>query len=70
MQIQNAVSVTRQLAKQLELNEKDFFIVTAAAWFVYTGWYKDVSHPEEASTKIAAKFFIKSAVERGCNTFC
>ncbi len=63
VQIQNAVSVTRQLAKHLELNEKDFFIVTAAAWFVYTGWYKNVLHPEEASAKIAAKFFLKSAVE-------
>ncbi len=34
---QNIVSVAGQIAKQSSLNDKEFFIVVAAAWFLYVG---------------------------------
>ena len=60
---QNIVSVTGHIAKHYSLKEKELFIVTAAAWFLYVGYYKDVLHPGEASTKLAEEFLKTSGVE-------
>lgn len=59
---QNIVSVTSQIAKQYSLDETEFFIVTAASWFLFIGYYKDLLHPNDASTKLAEEFFKDSGV--------
>lgn len=60
---QNIVSVTGHIAKHYSLEEKELFIVLTAAWFLYVGYYKDVLHPGEASTKMAEEFLKTSGVE-------
>lgn len=60
---QNAVVVARQIAKHSSLKEEELFIIDAAAWFLYVGWYKDVLHPQEASAEMAGGFFKNSGVE-------
>ena len=59
----NVVAVARQIAKHSSLKEEELFIVEAAAWFLYVGWYKDESHPEEASAEMAGEFFKNSGIE-------
>jgi hypothetical protein len=54
---QNVVFVTSQIAKNYSLEEKDFFIVMAAAWFLDVGYFKDISQPEETSIKMAEEYF-------------
>ncbi len=54
---QGIVLVAGQLAEHHSLNEKELFIVKAAAWFLCAGYYKDLLHPEEASVKMAEEFF-------------
>ena len=61
--VRNIVSVTNKIAKHYALTDKEFFIVTSAAWFLHSGYYKDILHPEEASTKMAEQFFKNSGVE-------
>ena len=60
---QNTVSVATKIVNQYTLEEKDSFIVMAAAWFLNAGYYKDIFHSEEASLKIAEEFFSKSGVD-------
>ncbi len=60
---QNIVSVTEQIAKQHSLSDKEFFIVIAAAWFLYIGYYKDILHPLQESTKLAEEFFKNSGLQ-------
>ncbi len=60
---QNVVSVADQIAQHYSLNERELFIVRAAAWFLYVGYYKIPATPEESSAEIAAEFFTNSGVE-------
>jgi predicted metal-dependent HD superfamily phosphohydrolase len=60
---ENVVSVTNQIAKQHQLSDKELFIVTAAAWFLHIGYYKDLSDPEQASIKITGEFFQNSQID-------
>lgn len=60
---QNVLAVANQIAKHSSLKEEELFIVTAAAWFLYVGWYKDALHPEEASAEMADGFFKNAGVE-------
>ena len=60
---QNTVAVASKIIKQYPLEEKQSFIVMAATWFLNAGYYKDISHPEEAGLKIAEEFFSKSGVD-------
>jgi predicted metal-dependent HD superfamily phosphohydrolase len=60
---QHIVSVTNKIAKHYALTDKEFFIVISAAWFLHSGHYKDILHPEEASTKMAEEFLKNSGVE-------
>ena len=61
--IQNIVLVSGQIAEYYSLNEKELFIVKAAAWFVYTGYYKDYLNPAETSANIAEDFFTGSGLD-------
>lgn len=60
---QHIVSVTNKIAKHCALKDKEFFIVITAAWFLHSGYYKDILHPEEASAKMAEEFLKNSGVE-------
>lgn len=60
---QHIVSVTNKIAKHCALKDKEFFIVITAAWFLHSGYYKDILHPEEASAKMAEDFLKNSGVE-------
>lgn len=60
---QNIVSVTIKIAKHYALKDKEFFIVITAAWFLHSGHYKDILHPEDASAKMTEEFLKNSGVE-------
>jgi predicted metal-dependent HD superfamily phosphohydrolase len=60
---QNIVSVANKIAAHYSLDEKDTFIVNAAAWFLFVGYYKDALHPEETSVKMMEDFFTKVGLE-------
>ncbi|MEJ7741759.1 MAG: hypothetical protein WKF73_03920 [Nocardioidaceae bacterium] len=62
-QTQNIVSVANQLAQHYALKDQDLFIVRAAAWFLYVGYYKNTQQPEEAAIKMAEEFFRNAGVE-------
>lgn len=56
---QDVVNATMQIANHYQLNEKDFFIVTSAAWFHDTGYFEDANNHEEKSADLAAAFLKK-----------
>lgn len=60
---ESVVSITRQLAKHYEVNDKDFFIVISAARFLNSGYYVDVQNPEQAATEILETCFRNSGVD-------
>ena len=60
---QNIVSVANEIAKNFSLKEEELFIVSAAAWFLYVGYYKDILHPEVSSAGIAEEFLKNPGVE-------
>lgn len=62
-QTQNIVSVVNELAKHYALNEQDLFVVRAAAWFIYAGYYKNTAHPDEAGIKMLDEFYKSVGVE-------
>ncbi|MEJ7830396.1 MAG: Pycsar system effector family protein [Segetibacter sp.] len=62
-QTEHVLTVINQLAKNYALKEEDVFIVEAAGWFLYVGYYKEVRHPDEASAKLAEEFFKDAGVE-------
>jgi predicted metal-dependent HD superfamily phosphohydrolase len=57
------VAVADQIARHYKLNEKEFFIVTIAAWFLNLGYYKNVSQPQLASAELAEEFLKNSGIE-------
>ncbi len=60
---QNIVFIANEIAKNSSLKEEELFIVSAAAWFLYVGYYKDILHPEVSSAGIAEEFLKNSGVE-------
>ncbi len=60
---QNIVFVANEIAKNSALKEEELFIVSAAAWFLNGGYYKDILHPEESSARMAEEFLKNSGVE-------
>jgi predicted metal-dependent HD superfamily phosphohydrolase len=62
-QTEYVLSVINQLAKDCALKEEDVFIVKAAGWFLYVGYYKDARHPDVGSAKLAEEFFRDAGVE-------
>src|SRR6186997_1531939 len=60
---ESVVAITRQLAKHYELNDKEFFIVVTAGWFLNSGYYVDVLNPEQAATELLETCFSNSGVD-------
>ena len=52
----NVVRAASQIANHYQLNEKDFFIVTTAAWFHDTGYFTDYKNHEPKGGELAAAF--------------
>ena len=53
---QSVVKAASQIANHYQLNEKDFFIVTSAAWFHDAGYFADPSNHETKSAEMASAF--------------
>jgi predicted metal-dependent HD superfamily phosphohydrolase len=60
---QGVVKAVSQIANHYQLNEKDFFIVTAAAWFHDAGYFEDSKHHEAKGAEIANVFLRKYMVD-------
>ena len=53
---ESVVKATSEIANHYQLNEKDFFIVTTAAWFHDTGYFTDYKSHEATGGEMAATF--------------
>ncbi|RZL29323.1 MAG: phosphohydrolase [Pedobacter sp.] len=53
---QDVVNATMQIANHYQLNDKDFFIVVAGAWFHDTGYFEDPNNHEQKSADLAIDF--------------
>jgi len=53
---QSVVDATVQIANHYQLNDKDFFIVCAGAWFHDTGYFEDIQNHEQKGADIAVAF--------------
>ncbi|WP_421943357.1 Pycsar system effector family protein [Pedobacter sp.] len=52
----SVVKAAQQIANHYQLNDEDFFIVTAAAWFHDTGYFEDNLHHEVKGAELANNF--------------
>ncbi len=55
---ENVVNAAIQIANHYQLSDEDFFIVTAAAWFHDTGYYKDCAQHESWSAQLAGDYLL------------
>ena len=53
---EDVVAAATQIANHYQLNDRDFFIVIAAAWFHDTGYMEDTANHEEKSARMAEEF--------------
>lgn len=53
---EDVVAAATQIANHYQLNDRDFFIVVAAAWFHDTGYVEDTANHEERSAILAEEF--------------
>jgi predicted metal-dependent HD superfamily phosphohydrolase len=60
---EDVVAATIQIANHYQLNDKDFFVVTAAAWFHDTGYMENAATHEEKSARLAEDFLKNNFVE-------
>jgi HD superfamily phosphodiesterase len=60
---QNVVKAASQIANHYQLNEKDFFIVTTAAWFHDAGYFSDSNNHEVKGAEMAAGFLRANGAE-------
>ncbi|MGF1923589.1 MAG: Pycsar system effector family protein [Bacteroidia bacterium] len=59
---QSVVDATIQIANHYQLNDKDFFIVCAGAWFHDTGYFEDIQNHEQRGAEIAADYLKKQDI--------
>ncbi|GAA4920599.1 Pycsar system effector family protein [Mucilaginibacter defluvii] len=59
----NVVGAAMQIANHYQLNDEDYFIVIAGAWFHDTGYMVDASKHEESSAQIAADYLKHKGVD-------
>ncbi len=59
------VNAAGKIANHYQLNDHDFFILTAAAWFHDLGYMVDINNHEEKSAEIAVNFLTKNSVDNG-----
>jgi predicted metal-dependent HD superfamily phosphohydrolase len=60
---QSVVKAATQIANHYQLNEKDFFIVTTAAWFHDAGYFADSKNHEKKGAEMAATFLRNNSVD-------
>ena len=60
---EGVVAAAIQIANHYQLNDSDFFIVTAAAWFHDIGYMEDKNNHEEQSARLAEDFLKAHYVE-------
>jgi len=53
---EDVVAAATQIANHYQLNDRDFFIVVASAWFHDTGYMEDTANHEEKSARLAEDF--------------
>ncbi|WP_345948321.1 Pycsar system effector family protein [Mucilaginibacter sp. PAMB04274] len=53
---EDVVAAAVQIANHYQLDDHDFFVVTAAAWFHDTGYLENMSNHEERSAHLAEEF--------------
>lgn len=53
---EDVVAAAIQIANHYQLNDRDFFVVTAASWFHDVGYMEDTAHHEEQSARLAEEF--------------
>src|SRR4051812_26477401 len=61
--IEYAVSAATQIANHYRLDDKDFFIVIAAAWFHDIGYFEDPKGHEERSAREAGLYLLSLQVD-------
>lgn len=60
---QNVVKAASQIANHYQLNEKDFFIVTTAAWFHDAGYFTDFKNHEAKGGDMATVFLRNNFID-------
>jgi predicted metal-dependent HD superfamily phosphohydrolase len=60
---EDVAQATTQIANHYQLNDRDFFIVSAAAWFHDLGYMVDIHDHEEHSVALAKAFLSQHGVE-------
>lgn len=60
---QGVVKAATRIANHYQLNERDFFIVTTAAWFHDAGYFGDYYHHEEKGAALASAFLRPEGVD-------
>jgi len=60
---QNVVKAASQIANHYQLNEKDFFIVTTAAWFHDAGYFSDFKNHEAKGGDMATVFLRNNFID-------
>jgi predicted metal-dependent HD superfamily phosphohydrolase len=60
---EQVVTAAIEIANHYRLNDRDYFIVVAAAWFHDLGYYTDPTHHEERGAEEAAFYLKRKGVE-------
>ena len=60
---ENVVKAASQIANHYQLNERDFFIVTTAAWFHDTGYFMDLKNHEVKGGEIAMTYLRNNSID-------
>ncbi|WP_316798262.1 Pycsar system effector family protein [Pedobacter frigidisoli] len=58
------VAAARQIANHYQLNEKDFFTVTVAAYFHDTGYFEDLVNHEQKGAELADGFLAEHQIDQ------
>ncbi|QJD97041.1 phosphohydrolase [Mucilaginibacter robiniae] len=62
---EDVVHAVMQIGNHYQLNDRDFFIVTAAAWFHDMGYQESMNNHEEQSAQLAEAYLKTENVEAG-----
>jgi len=60
----DVVKASHQISNHYQLNDEDFFIVTAAAWFHDTGYFEDALNHEVKGAELATNYLKSLAVNK------
>jgi len=60
----DVVKASHQISNHYQLNDEDFFIVTAAAWFHDTGYFEDALNHEVKGAELATNYLKLLAVNK------